>query len=79
PASKRLTLPVACVLERSEKRKGVVQVVRDGKVERVKVELGTDNGSIIEVDSGLKPDDEVVLRSSVPLEAGMPVVAQSRS
>lgn len=79
PASKSLTLPVACVLERSEKRQGVVQVVRGGKVERVKVELGTDNGSLIEVDSGLKPDDEVVLRSSVPLEAGMPVVAQSRS
>ena len=74
-ASRRLTVPVACVLERSGKGHGVVQLVRGGKVERVKVELGADNGTLVEVDSGLKPDDDVVVRSSTPLEPGMAVVA----
>ena len=46
-----------------------------GRSERVKVELGADNGTLVEVDSGLGPDDEVVLRSSTPLEEGMAVEA----
>ncbi|SIO62499.1 RND family efflux transporter, MFP subunit [Singulisphaera sp. GP187] len=71
--SERLTLPTACVLERSGKRQGVVQVVRDGKVERVKVELGADNGTLVEIDSGIKPDDAVVLRSNSVIEPGMTV------
>jgi multidrug efflux pump subunit AcrA (membrane-fusion protein) len=75
-ASKRLTVPVACVLDRSGKGRGVVQVVREGKVHRVKVELGVDNGSLVEVDSGLTPQDIVVLRSSIPLEEGMAVTAK---
>ncbi len=71
--SQRLTVPVACVLDRTGKGRGVVQVVRDGKAYRVKVELGADNGTLVEVASGLTPDDVVVLRSSVPLEEGMAV------
>ena len=71
--SKRLTVPVACVLDRSGKGRGVVQVVREGKVQRVKVVLGVDNGTLVEVDSGLAPEDKVVLRSSVPLEEGMAI------
>ncbi|WP_406696254.1 efflux RND transporter periplasmic adaptor subunit [Singulisphaera sp. Ch08] len=71
--SERLTLPTACVLERSGKRQGVVQVVRDGKVERIKVELGADNGTLVEIDSGINPDDDVVLRSKSVLEPGMTV------
>ena len=45
--SRRLTVPVACVLERSGKGQGVIQLVRGGKVARVKVELGTDNGTLV--------------------------------
>ena len=77
PPSKRLTLPVACVVERPEKKQGVIQVVREGKVSRVKVELGADNGNLVEVASELNAKDEVVLRSNAPLEAGMDVVIQS--
>ena len=75
--SKRLTVPVACVLDRSGKGRGVVQVVRDGKVRRVQVELGADNGTLVEVDSGLGPDDVVVLRSATPLEEGMAVESKT--
>lgn len=71
--SERLTLPTACVLERSGKRDGVVQVVREGKVQRIKVELGADNGTLVEIDSGLNPDEDVVLRSNAVLEPGMTV------
>lgn len=76
PPSKLLTIPVGCVVDRSGKGRGTVQVVRDGKIERAKVELGTDNGTLVEVTSGLAPDDQVVLRSSTALEPGTTVVAQ---
>lgn len=75
-SSKRLTIPATCVAERSGKNQGVVQVVRNGKVDRVSVELGADNGSLVEIDSGLKLDDDVVLRSTTPLERGMPVAVK---
>ncbi len=75
--SKRLTVPVACVLDRSGKGRGMVQVVRDGKVHRLKVELGADNGTLVEVASGLAPGEKVVLRSSIPLEEGMAVNANA--
>ena len=71
-----LTTPEIVILDRSGKGQGVVQVVRDGKVDRVKVTLGADNGTLVEVDSGLDPDDDVVLRSSTALDPGMKVVAQ---
>ena len=77
PPSERLTVPVACVVERPAKGKGVVQVVRDGKVRRVKVDLGADNGTLVEVASGVGADDEVVLRTSTPLEDDMTVVAKA--
>jgi HlyD family secretion protein len=74
--SRRLTLPVACVLDRSGKGQGVVQVVRNGKIRRLKVQLGPDNGALVEVKTGLKPDDMVVVRSSTPLEDEMAVIAR---
>ena len=77
PPSRRLTVPVACVLDRSGKGRGVVQVVREGKVRRVGVRLGADNGTLVEVDTGLGPDDVVILRSSLPLDEGMAVEAKA--
>jgi RND family efflux transporter MFP subunit len=77
PPSVHLTLPSACILERSGAGKGVVQVVRDGKVEKVDVELGSDNGALVEVRSGLGADDQVILRSGSPVEPGMTVAVRS--
>jgi RND family efflux transporter MFP subunit len=76
PVAERLTVPAACVVDRSGKGEGVVQVVRDGKIERAKVSLGADNGALVEILSGLAPEDSVVLRSSTPLDPGTAVVAQ---
>jgi HlyD family secretion protein len=75
PVSHNLTVPPACVMEHSGQTHGVVYVVRDGLVHRTQVELGADNGSLVEVLSGVKPADSVVLRSGVPLEDGLAVVA----
>ena len=60
--SSHLTLPVECVLERTGKGKGTVRVVRGGEVRREIVELGVDNGTSVEVVSGLGHDDRVVVR-----------------
>lgn len=75
--SRRLTVPPACIIDRPGRGHGVLQVVREGKVHRLKVQLGTDNGKLVEVTSGLGAEDEVVLRSSTPLEDGMQVSTQA--
>jgi len=69
-----LALPAACVVEHSGRAGGVVFVVRDGTARRTEVKLGGDNGSQVEIVSGLKPDDVVVLHAATPLEDGMRIV-----
>lgn len=76
PPSVRLTLPSACVLERSGMGRGVVRVVRGNKVARAGVVLGEDDGARVEVRSGVDPDDDVILRSGSPVEPGMTVVSR---
>ena len=71
-------MPTACVKEHSGKSRGVIYIVRDGLARRTEVELGADNGSLVEILSNIKPDDSVVLRSGVPLEDGIAVVAVVR-
>ena len=68
-----LALPPACIAERSGRSGGVVYVARDGVARRTEVKLGGDNGSLVEILSGIKPDDAVILRSGTPLEDGMRV------
>ncbi len=75
PETHNLTIPRASVVESSGRAKGVVYVVRDGEAHRVVVELGADNGSLVEVISGLGPSDDVVFRSGARLEDGAPVIA----
>ena len=73
PVSHNLTVPPACVMEHSGQTHGVVYLVRDGLAHRTPVELGADNGSLVEVLSGIKSGDSVVSRSGVPLEDGLAV------
>jgi RND family efflux transporter MFP subunit len=75
PPSVRLTLPAACILDRSGSG-GVVHVVRGGKVERIDVHLGADDGKLVELRSGVDSSDKVILRSSGVVEPGMPVVSR---
>ncbi len=79
PVSTNLTVPPACIVERTSKGRAFIYVVRDGVARRTDVELGTDNGTLVEILSGLKPDDSVVLHSGVPLEDGLAVVASAAS
>lgn len=79
PVSTNLTVPPACVVERTSKGRAFIYVVRDGVARRTDVELGTDNGALVEILSGLKPDDSVVVHSGVPLEDGLAVVASAAS
>ncbi len=72
-----LALPPACIVERSGRSGGVVYVARDGVARRTEVKLGGDNGSLVEILSGIKPDDVVVLRSGTPIEDGMRVATSS--
>ena len=74
PISRNLTVPPACVMEHSGQTHGVVYIVSGGLVHRTQVELGADNGSLIEILSGVKLSDSVVVRSGVPLEDGLAVV-----
>ena len=71
PVSHNLTVPPACVMEHSGQTHGVVYVVRDGLVHRTPVELGADNGSLVEVVSGIRPDDAIVLRRACRWKMGL--------
>jgi HlyD family secretion protein len=75
PETRNLTIPRACVVEPAGRSKGIVFVVRDGAARRLVVDLGADNGSLIEVLTGLRPSDEVIARAGVRLEDGLPVIA----
>ncbi len=71
--SKNLAVPAACVVEHSGRSGGVVFVVRDGVARRTEVKLGGDNGSEVEIRSGIQPQDSIVLPSGTPVEDGMRV------
>jgi len=69
-----LRVPSSALLGKAEGGRGVVRVVRDGKVLIIPVRFATDNGVECEVVSGLTPADPVIVRTSAPVEAGTPVV-----
>ena len=73
PPSKNLSIPSACLIEQSGQGEGAVYVVKDGKVRRQPVRVGADNGSEIEVLSGLEPDDQVIVRYSGSIAEGVAV------
>ena len=72
PTSRSLTVPPACVMEHSGQTHGVVYVVSGGLAHRTQVEIGADNGSLVEILSGIKPGDSVVLRSAFPWKTDWP-------
>ena len=54
PVSHNLTVPPACVMEHSGQTHGVVYLVSGGLAHRTQVELGADNGSLVEILAGIK-------------------------
>jgi RND family efflux transporter MFP subunit len=70
-----ISIPSACLAGKAEAGKAAVYVVRDGKAHLVTIKTGLDNGVVLEVLEGLKPDDDVVLNPSGDLSDGLPVSA----
>jgi RND family efflux transporter MFP subunit len=71
PVSGAVTIPSNTLLFRAEGLR--VGVVRDGHVELVPVTIGHDYGSSVEVVSGLKPTDAIIVNPSDSLESGQAV------
>jgi RND family efflux transporter MFP subunit len=73
---KGLTLPSSSVVTDPGSKKPAVFVVRNGKAYRTPVEIGQDDGSRIEILSGLAADDQVVVRPPNELADGALVEAE---
>jgi len=74
-ATDHLTVPAACVIGHAERGKAAVYLVRDGRARRALVTVGNDDGTSVEILSGVGPNDEVILRPSTTMEEGTPVLA----
>jgi RND family efflux transporter MFP subunit len=70
-ATASLTIPANTLLFRSEGLR--VGVVRGDRAELVPITIGRDYGSTVEVISGLKPTDQVIVNPSDSLTTGTPV------
>lgn len=76
PATIRsVTIPAETLLFRREGLR--VGVVRDGHANLVPVTIGRDYGAKVEIISGLKPSDSIILDPSDSLENGAPVRVQA--
>lgn len=76
-SAERLMLPSDCVIDRTAKGGGAVFVARQGKLERVAVNLGAESGGEIEVKTGITINDEVVRPADPALKSGMRIDVQS--
>ena len=76
-ATKNLTVPSSCILDRDSEGKGAVQVVRDGRIYKQAIQIGRDDGVHAEILSGLEPDAQVVLQPDASLADGTQVKIQS--
>ena len=72
---KGLTIPSSSVVTDPRTKKPAVFVLRNGKAHRLPVQVGQDDGSQIEVLSGLSADDHVIRRPSSEVVEGVEVDA----
>jgi RND family efflux transporter MFP subunit len=72
-----LTIPSQCLIERNGRGEGAVLVVRGDEVHRTKVQVGLDNGLLVEVVSGLSEDDQVILQPDASIADGTKVQAEA--
>jgi RND family efflux transporter MFP subunit len=74
--AKALMIPSDCIQDRTPKGAGYVFVVREGMTQRADVTFGNDDGSRVEVLSGLSPGEPVVFGGGSPLSPGVRVEVQ---
>ena len=80
PEAEQLSIPSSCLIGRTQEGKGSVYVVRDGRAMLVQVRVGSDNGQLVAIESGLTPADQVITQASPSLRDGAPVeVAHSEA
>ncbi|WP_422926304.1 efflux RND transporter periplasmic adaptor subunit [Singulisphaera sp. PoT] len=60
-STKSMTLPASVVVGESKGGKADIYVIKNGRVKKVQITVGSDDGLRVEVLSGLKPDDEVIV------------------
>jgi multidrug efflux pump subunit AcrA (membrane-fusion protein) len=72
----KLSVPANALLFRSEGLR--VAVVRDGRVHLQPITIAKDNGSTLEVGSGLQPGDQMILDPPDSLAEGQPVRINTR-
>ncbi len=77
PGRHALTIPSNALLFRAQGPQ--VGVVRDGRVQLTSVTIGHDYGSTLEVTSGLKPEDLIILDPSDSLATGQQVEVSKNS
>ncbi len=77
-AARSMTIPSSGLLGQSGTGEGSVYVVRDEKAHKVKVQVGNDNGIMVEVLSGLSPQDEVITSYNGPINEGTLVKPEMR-
>jgi membrane fusion protein, multidrug efflux system len=77
PSRQALVLPELAVQQEAD-QSSVFRVDHSGKVEQVPVKLGSRRQGEVEVVSGLKPGDRVVVEGTVKLHAGSRVVEAAR-
>jgi HlyD family secretion protein len=68
PSSYRI--PSAALTGKADAGQGSIYVVRDGRARLVPVQYGTDNGSEVEIRSGLAANDRVIVRASGVINDG---------
>jgi HlyD family secretion protein len=75
PSPSCVTIPSSALLDQNSHGEGFVYVVRDGKVKKLAVRIGKDDGLESEILDGLQPDDEIVVRYNGALRDGATVTA----
>jgi hypothetical protein len=70
-------IPSAALYGKAESGKASVRVVRDDIAHIVPIRYGTDNGTEVEILSGLTVTDRVVIRANGPIDNGTPVIAST--
>ncbi|HZV22625.1 MAG TPA: efflux RND transporter periplasmic adaptor subunit [Luteimonas sp.] len=78
PTRQALVLPELAVQQEAE-QSSVFRVGADGKVEQVPVKLGTRREGVVEVVSGLKAGDRIVVEGTVKLHPGSRVVEAAKT
>jgi HlyD family secretion protein len=76
PPSNHLTIPSSCLVGPAKDGENAALVVRDGKAVLTKVKVGADDGVRVEILSGLKPEDEVIIPTGSVAD-GTPVAPTS--